>query len=335
MKICVFGAGAVGGHLAARLAKGGADISVIARGDHLAAIRRDGIVIHAPDGDIAARVAASDDARKVGPQDAVIVAVKAPSLPSVATGIAPLLAPETPVVFAMNGIPWWYFYDHGGDLDGRRLSRLDHGGALWTSVTPERAIGGVVYAPATVVEPGVIRASSRENHLILGEPNGSRSRRALEIAAALHAGGMAAEVSPRIRDDIWSKLIQNLAASSLALLAGMPVNDIFREPACAEAGRRVLSEGVAIARALGCKPEIDIEKVITAMRVLAHRSSALQDLERGRPIEFDSLFAVPTELARLMGVATPTLDLLTALVKLRLCGAGLYQDDETTNARAN
>src|SRR5262249_18341647 len=138
MKICVFGAGSVGSHLAVRLARGGADVSVVARGDHLAAVRRNGIIVRLPDGDVTARVIATDDARDLGPQDAVIVTVKGPSLPSVAASLPPLLAPQTPVVFAMNGIPWWYFYRHGGDLDGRQIARLDPGGTIWEAVGPGR-----------------------------------------------------------------------------------------------------------------------------------------------------------------------------------------------------
>ena len=335
MKICVFGAGGVGSHLAARLARGGAEVSVIARGDHLAAVRRDGILVRTPDCEIAVRVMATDDARDIGPQDAVIVTVKAPSLPSVAADIAPLLAPHTPVVFAMNGIPWWYFFGHGGSLDGRQILRLDPGGAIWRTVGPRRAVGGVIYAASTVVAPGIVRVATRENKLILGEPDGSRSKRTADIATLLRGGGMSAAIAPRIRDAIWAKLIQNLAASTMALLAGTAVDDIYREPSCAEAGRRILNEGEAISHALGCRPELDVEKIIRTMQTLEHKSSALQDLERGRPVEMDSLFVVPLEMARMLGVATPTLDLLTALVRLRLRSAGLYEDSRTSHVAQN
>jgi 2-dehydropantoate 2-reductase len=324
MKICVYGSGAIGGHLALRLAQGGAEISVVARGAHLAAIQRDGIIVRTPEGDLHARVAASADPADFGPQDAVIVTVKAPSLPSVAAGIAPLLRDDTPVVFAMNGFPWWYFHRQDGPLDGHRLPRIDPGDALWRAIGPERAVGGVVYSPLTVIEPGILRLYASDTQLILGEPSGEATARVAAIADALRKGGMKAVVTAHIRDAIWTKLIVNLAASCLALLTGQAVKDVYAEPACVEAGRRLLAEGVAIARALGAAPDLDVERVIAGMKVLAHKSSALQDLERGRTVELDSIFIVPIELARLRGVATPTLDLLVALAKLRLRSAGLY-----------
>jgi 2-dehydropantoate 2-reductase len=268
-----------------------------------------------------ARVTASDDPRQLEVQDAVIVAVKAPSLPTVAATITPLLGPDTPVVFAMNGIPWWYFYRDGQAPHGLSLPALDPGGALATAIGAQRAIGGVVYGPATVIAPGTIRAMSHDNRLILGEPDGSQSDRTASLAAALRAGGMGSAVSSHIRDEIWTKLIQNLAASSLALLTGVTVRDIYREPSCVEAGRRILQEGGAIAHALGCKPANDVASTIALMQGLAHKPSALQDLEQGRPVEVDALFVAPLELARMLGVETPTLNLLTALIKLRVRSA--------------
>ncbi len=224
----------------------------------------------------------------------------------------------------MNGIPWWYFHHHGGALDGHRLPRIDPGDALWRAIGPERAIGGVVYSALTVIEPGILQLHARDIRLILGEPSGEATPRIAAIADALGRGGMKAVVTARIRDEIWTKLIMNLAASCLALLTGQAVKDVYAEPACVEAGRRLLAEGAAIARALGAAPDLDVERAIAAMQALAHKSSALQDLERGRTVELDSIFIVPIELARLRGVATPTLDLLVALAKLRLRAAGLY-----------
>ena len=326
MRICVYGAGAIGGHLALRFARGGADTSVVARGAHLAAIQRDGISVQTSEGALHRRLPASAEPAELGRQDVVIVTVKAPALPSVAAGIAPLLGADTAVVFAMNGIPWWYFHRQGGPLEGHRLARIDPGDALWRAIGPERAIGGVVYSALTVIEPGILRLGGRDNQLILGEPSGAVTPRVAAIADALGRGGMKGVVTDRIRDAIWTKLIINLASSSLALLTGLAVKDVYAEPACVEAGRRLLAEGEAIARALGAAPDLDVEQAIAAMKALAHKSSALQDLERGRTVELDSIFIVPLELARLMGVATPTLDLVVALAKLRLRGAGLYSD---------
>lgn len=324
MKICIYGAGSIGASLAARLAHAGEDVSVVARGEHLAAIKRHGLVVHTADGVLTERVAASDNPHDLGLQDAVIVAVKAHAVPSVAA--APLLRSETPVVFATNGVPWWYFY-RCKDLafDTGKITALDPGGVIARNIPPHRTIGGVVYGPAAVTAPGIVEAKSRNTRLVLGEPDGSRSERASRIAAALRAAGIESEVTANIRDEIWTKLLQNIAASPLALLTGTVVRDIYQEPVCVDVGRRLLQEGAAVARAVGCTPRIDIEKLLVHMGTLAHKPSALQDLELGRPVEFDALFVAPSQIARALDVPTPTIDLITALVALRLRTAGLYE----------
>jgi 2-dehydropantoate 2-reductase len=324
MRICIFGAGAIGGHLAGRAAKGGAEVSVVARGAQLEAFRRGGLVVRAPDGTIEARVRASDTPAELGPQDAVIVTVKAPALPSVARAIRPLLGPQTPVAFAMNGIPWWYFYAHSGAEEAHRLPAIDPGGAVWEAVGPERAVGGVIYSACTVVAPGVVEVASTGDRLVLGEPDGSRSARLDAIAGPLRAGGLRVDATDRIRDAVWSKLLLNLVAGPLCLLAHAGQRDVMQEPACAEAARRILDEGAAIARAVGCTPRYDPDRIVASAAGLAHKPSIVQDLERGRPMEIDALFTAPLELARAAGVPTPVLDLLVALVKVRAREAGLY-----------
>ena len=219
MRVCVYGAGAIGGHLAARLAKAGVETSVVARGAHLAAIQANGLTLRAPDLTGTFAVRASDDPASLGPQDAVLVTTKAPALPSVAAGIAPLLGPDTPVVFVMNGIPWWYFHAHGGPFDGHRLAGVDPGDTVWNAVGPGRAIGGVVYSACTVVAPGVIHVESARSRLVLGEPDNKVSRRAAAVAQPLEEGGFQMAVSDRIRDAIWSKLLLNLTSGSLGILA--------------------------------------------------------------------------------------------------------------------
>jgi 2-dehydropantoate 2-reductase len=324
MKICVFGAGAIGGHLAVRLARGGAEVSAIARGLHLAAIRRDGLTVHTKDGKLHARVQATDDPATLGAQDAVIVTVKAPALPSVAATIAPLLRPDTGVAFAMNGIPWFYFHAHGGTLDGRRLPKIDPDDALWRVVGPERAIAGVVYAASAVIAPGVIELENQNSRIVLGEPDGQVSPRAQALAQLISGGGMTARVSPAIRDEIWNKLLSNLATGSLAVLSQTPISRIYEEPACLEAARRIMKEATAVATALGAKPDLDHEKRLAHGRSLNHKPSILQDLELGRPMEINGIFDAPLELARMIGAETPALDLFIALVKLRARSAGLY-----------
>ncbi|GAC1341580.1 MAG: 2-dehydropantoate 2-reductase [Acetobacteraceae bacterium] len=324
MKVCVYGAGAIGGHLAARLAKGGADVSVVARGAHLAAIQANGIRIHAPDGEIHAKVHASADPAELGPQDAVIVTVKAPALPAVAAGIAPLLRPDTPVVFAMNGIPWFYFHREGGPDDGRRLEKLDPADALWNAVGPERAIAGVVYSACTVTAPGEIHVENARSRLIIGEPDGTKSARTEALADLLRAGGLTMEVTDRIRDMIWSKLLLNLGSGPLAVLTGSAPGRFYTEDPCCEATRGILAEGTAIAEALGCRVSPDADGQIRNGRKSQHKPSILQDLERGRPMEIDALYTVPLDLARMRGVPTPLLDLLVGMTRARAREAGLY-----------
>ncbi len=325
MKICVFGAGAVGGHVAARLAKGGAEVSVVARGAHLAAMQANGLEVRTPGEHFHATVTASADPAALGVQDCVIVTLKAPALPAMAATIAPLLGPETAVVFAMNGIPWWYFHKEGGPHDGYQLDRIDPDGAVWRSVGPERAIGGVVNSACTVVEPGVIQVANTSSRLTLGEPDGTLSPRVQALAEALRAGGMGSEAVPDIRNRIWTKLMINLGSGPMGVLTQAPSSALFEEPACRDALRRVGAELTALAAAMGCPVQADPEAQIAAAGRLQHVSSIVQDLQLGRPMEIDGMFAAPLDLARLVGVPMPTLDLLVALAKVRARSAGLYQ----------
>ena len=324
MEVCVFGAGAIGTHVAGRLAKGGAKVSVVARGSQLAAIEATGVRVHAADGEIHARVAASADTQGVGRQDFVVVTVKAPSLPSVAAGVGPLLGPDTAVVFAMNGIPWWYFQGTGGAEEGRRLPKLDPGGALQEAVHPARVVGGVVYSACTITEPGVAHVENPRSRIVLGTPNGQSSERLEALAAILRAGGLAIDVTSRIRDAVWAKLLLNLGSGPLAVLTGCAPAQFFAEDACRDAARRILAEGAAIAAAMGCPVEPTAEGQIANGAKSHHKPSVLQDLEGGRPMEIDALFGVPLDFARMHGVATPTLDLMVAAVRARARQAGLY-----------
>ena len=324
MKLCVFGAGAVGGHIAGRLARGGAEVCVVARGAHLAAIRADGLRVSAPDIEVHARLPAGEDPAEFGPQDAVIVTVKAPALPRVAARIGPLLRPDTPVVFAMNGVPWWYFHGHGGPDEGRRLARLDPGGALWDGVGPGRAVGGVVYSACTVTEPGVVHVEHARNRVVLGEPSGGITPRVEAVAGALRAGGLTVEVSDRIRDRVWSKLLLNLGTGPMGVLTDAGPRALFEEAACRDAARRVVAEGAAIARAWGCRVEPDVEGQIENGRRSEHLPSIVQDSRLGRPMEIAAIFEAPLDLARMRDVEAPTLALLVALARVRTRAAGLH-----------
>jgi 2-dehydropantoate 2-reductase len=324
MRLCVFGAGAIGGHIAARLAKGGADVSVVARGAHLTAIQEHGLTVNSDDGSFTVGVAASNDPSALGPQDAVIVTVKAPALPTVASGVGPLLRAGTPVVFAMNGIPWWYFHAHGGPLEGQRLPTLDPGDALWDAVHPQNVIGGVVYSACTVTAPGMIQVAERRSRIVLGEPDGSDSARLGHIADALRAGGWSIDVTDRIRDQIWTKLLMNLYSGLLGIVGGAPLPSVMADAACAAAARNIIAEGQAIAEAMGCHVTLDTEKVFANARHSRHTPSIVQDLNMGRPMEIETMYAVPLALARQHGLRTPTLDLMVALAAQRAIAAGLY-----------
>ena len=321
MKACVVGAGAIGGQLAAALADGGADISVVARGPHLAAIREQGLTVALPEGEKAYRLRAQDNVLALGTQDAVIIAVKTPALPEVAGQIGPLLRAGTPVVFAANGIPWWYFYS--GKADSRPCLEADPDGAVWDSIAPQHAVGGVVYVAATIERPGRIAVNSRRR-IILGEPNGEPSERVTAIAETLSRGGFPAKVSETIRDEIWTKLILNLGGNLIAALAHSTLKDAFADEGCRKAAIALLKESQEIARKLGCSPRVAVERTIDDFQSLPHRPSTLQDLEAGRPIEIDAMFGAPLALAKSVGAEAPILEMLVGLFKLRARAAGLY-----------
>jgi 2-dehydropantoate 2-reductase len=228
------------------------------------------------------------------------------------------------VVFVMNGIPWWYFDRHGGPLDGTRIAGLDPDDAVRRAIGPSRAIGGVVYSACTVTEPGVVHVEHNRNRLVLGEPDGSVSPRAEAIAEPLRAGGFTMEIADDIRSALWTKLIMNMSSGPVAVLTQSPPRANMTEPAVERALRAIYAEGEAIARALGRAPVVDVETAIANSRKLAHKPSILQDLELGRPMEVATMFDAPLQLARLSGVATPTLDLLVALARLRARAAGLF-----------
>ena len=317
----MIGAGAIGGQLAAALMDGGAETSVLARGPHLAAIREQGLTVALPEGEKTYRLRADDNASAHGTQDAVIVAVKTPALPAVIGQIGPLLRADTPVVFAVNGIPWWYFYS--GKADSHPCLEADPDAAIWNKIPAQHAVGGVVYVAAAIERPGRIAVSSRRR-IVLGEPSGEMSPRVTAIAETLNRGGFPAKVSETIRDDIWTKLILNLGGNLIAALAQSSLKDTFADEGCRKAAVCILQESQAIARKLGCTPRVAIERTIADFESLPHRPSTLQDLEQGRPIEIDAIFGAPLALAKAAGVETPILEILVGLFKQRARAAGLY-----------
>ena len=319
MKVCVFGAGAIGGYLAVRLAQGsGADVSVVARGPHLAAIQARGLVLEMDGRRLTARPEATSNPGALGLQDVVVLTLKAHSIPGVVAVMQPLLGPDTAVVSAVNGIPWWYFHGLHSPFGARHVESVDPGGTIWRGIGPERAIGCVVYPSCEVVEPGVVRHLS-DDKFSLGEPGGERSDRVRAFAGLCVEAGIKAPVRPRLRDEIWVKLWGNVAFNPLSALTGATLDVLATEPDTRGIARAMMVEAQTVAEGLGARFAIDVDRRIDgAARVGAHRTSMLQDLELGRPLENDALVGAVQELGRLAGVATPTIDLVHALLRQRV-----------------
>jgi 2-dehydropantoate 2-reductase len=326
MRICVFGAGSVGGYLAGYLSRGGNEVSVVARGAHLGAIRANGLTVETPDETLNVRIAASDNPADLGRQDVVLVTVKAPALPDVAATIAPLLGPDTAVAFVMNGIPWWYFHAHGGALDGRQLPSLDPDGALWRAVNPHRAIGAVFWPACSVPSPGVVRLlAGADGGTVFGEPSNATTPRLQALAAAFRAAALPVTLTEDIRALIWRKLAFNLSAGPLCVLTETPVMDTHTEAALIACSGQLLTEGMAVAAAMGITLDLDISAIAEMNKQLAHRPSILQDLTAGRPMEIEALYGVPLEMARMANVPTPMLDVLVGLIKVKARAKGLFR----------
>jgi 2-dehydropantoate 2-reductase len=317
MKVCVVGAGAIGGLLGARLADAGHEVSLVARGAHLAAIRADGLAIRDDAGTRSRALPASDDPAAFGPQDVVVVALKAYSIGPMLARIAGLLTPDTAVVTAINGIPWWYFCGAGGRFDGAPVECLDPDGAMLRSLDPKHLVGCVVHGSAEVIEPGIVHHTSG-NTFILGEIDGRITPRIQALAAAIEAAGLEAPVTARIRDAVWTKLIGNTSYNPVAALTGALMSEINASPALIELIRRMMVEGIAVAEAHGCRMTVSLEeRFALARRLGGVKVSMLQDLERGRPLEVDAIVTAVSELGRKAGVPTPTIDGVEALVRER------------------
>lgn len=330
MKITIFGAGAVGGHLAARLgagaARAGLEVAAVARGTQLAAMAERGLELQIGDERYAARIRATDRPQELGPQDVVIVTLKSSVLPHAAPQLQPLLGPDTTVIFAMNGIPFWYLHrlDDNG-LPRPDLSRLDPGGALAGTVGLERVVGCVINSMNEVVAPGVIRnPAGAVNRFTLGEPDGSVSRRVTAIAAILEKAGLNVPVTRTIRADIWDKLLRNLSTSPICSMTGEPIGVLSRHPELFDLAKGLAAEGLAVARAHRVPTDLTLERLYPAAPTTGHKSSMLQDFERQRPPEIDGLLTSVQAFARAAEVPTPRVDAITALVVEKARRLGLY-----------
>ena len=323
MKICIFGAGAIGGLMGAKLAaKGDVDVTFIARGPHLAAMRAHGVKLISEGTEQIVHPRCVESAEEAGPQDYVLVTLKAHSLPSAAKQMQPLLGPDTAIVSAVNGIPWWYFHGLGGAYEGRIVQSVDPDGQVSALLPPSRAIGCIVYPAAEVTAPGVIEHSYGDR-FSLGEPDGSRSPRAQALSEALIAAGFKAPVRPKIRDELWVKLWGNMAFNPISALTTATLDVLTGDEGQRGVARAMMLEGQRVAEALGVRFAIDVDKRIAgAAEVGAHKTSMLQDLERGRPMEIEALLGAVVELADWVGEAAPISRTVLALVRARARAAG-------------
>ena len=323
MKITIYGAGAIGGYLAAELALAGEDVSIVARGPHLQAIRERGLKLLIEGKEKLARVRATEDPGEIGAQDYVILTLKAHSVAPVVDRMRPLFGPDTAVVTAQNGILWWYFYKLRGPWENERLPIADPGGKIWDGLGPERAIGCVVYPSCEIVEPGVVRHIDGKRFM-LGEPDGTKSERVTALSKILTSAGLKSPVRTRIRDDIWLKLWGNVSFNPVSAVTGATLEEMTENPGTREVIRKMMLEAESVARKLGVDFPVDVDTRISwGAEVGAHKTSMLQDLEKGRPMEIDALVASVRELGRLTSVPTPTIDTLLALVRLRARTAGI------------
>lgn len=324
MRIAVFGAGAIGGYLAVKLHQAGADVSIIARGPHLAAIRAKGLTLKSEGATVTVHLPATDKAEEAGPQDYVFVTLKAIGLVPAAPEIAKLMGPDTALVTGINGLPYWYFYGLDGPWRDRVVESVDPGGTLWQLLPPRRAIGCIVYPAAEVIEPGVIE-HTYGNRFTLGEPDGSKSPRVEALSQILVKAGLKAPVRTNIRDEIWVKLWGNLAFNPMSALTASTLDRLAFRPDLRAVAHAMMQEAASVAEALGAKFAVSIDKRIDgAGEVGVHKTSMLQDLERGRPMEIDALLGGVVELAELTGKPTPLCRAILALLRERARQAGCY-----------
>jgi len=316
MRICVVGAGAIGGLLAAKLARAGEEVSVVARGAQLAAIRSQGLKLIESDEPFTAKIAASDRIADLGPQDLIVLGVKAHQLAAAVSDIAPALDENTLILTAQNGIPWWYFFKHGGPLEGRRLQSVDPGGIVAARLPVDRVIASVVYSAAEIVRPGAIRHIEGDR-FSLAEIDGAKSERVMAVSEAFTRAGFKAPVVSDVRAEIWLKLWGNLSFNPISALTHATLEDICRFAPTRALAAEMMSEGQRVGEALGVRFLISLEKRIAgAEAVGAHKTSMLQDVEAGRAIEIEALLGSVIELGEIVGVATPHLRAVYALTKL-------------------
>ena len=325
-RICIFGAGAIGGYVGAALHEAGAEVSLVARGPHLEAIRTDGLGLE-KDGKVTRySLPASDRPADLGPQDYVILAIKAHTIPMILDDLMPLLGLDTAVVPAVNGLPWWYFHkaQTGTALDEKPLQAVDPGGRVWNEIGPQRAIGCVVYPACEIAAPGLVKHLDGDR-FTLGEPSMEQSERVKTLSSLMIAGGLKAPQKPRIRDEIWVKLWGNCSFNPVSALTGATLDAIGNDPESRALVHAIMTEVKSVGEAIGVRFSVPIEKRINgAAAIVGHKPSTRQDIEAGRPLEIDPLVTAVLELAEGLGIETPALAHVTALLKLQAETLGLY-----------
>ena len=316
MKFAVVGAGAIGAYLGAKLAHAGEEVYLIARGPHLRAMQASGVHVQSPEGDFVAHPTATDGYGTPGPVDFIFLTAKAHSLSEIAPKLAPLLEPETAVVSAQNGIPWWYFQRLGGPWEGTALESVDPGGVIATAIEPERVIGCVVYPSTVIAEPGVVRHIEGDR-LAIGELDSSNSDRCKRLSSALSAAGFTCRTRQHIRHDLWVKLLGNVVFNPLSALTGATLVEIATHPEAGAIARAVMAEADSVARALGVEVAISIDqRMAGAEKVGRHKTSMLQDVESGRPLELESVVGAVVELGEKLEISMPYTRTLYASTKL-------------------
>jgi 2-dehydropantoate 2-reductase len=324
MRICIYGAGAIGALLGTQLSLAGKEVTLIARGPHLRAMQKNGVKLLMSGEERIAHPRCVENPAQAGPQDFVIITLKAHSLPGIADSIQSLLGPKTAVVTGVNGIPWWYFYKLSGPYENHKLESIDAGGRFWNAVGPERAIGFVVYPAAEVSEPGVVR-HIEGNRYTIGEPDGRSSDRTDALCKALKDAGFNARIRNNIRDEIWVKLWGNLCFNPISALTHATLDEVAGEMGTGSICRLMMLEAQDVGEKLGANFYVSVDRRLAGGAAVGpHKTSMLQDLELGRPMEIDALVTAVQELGKLVQVATPTIDIVLALIQQRARVAGTY-----------
>ena len=316
MKFLIAGAGAIGAYMGACMARAGQDVTLFARGPHLRAMQEHGVRVKSVDGDFEAHPKIAANLEDVGPVDVVFLGVKAHGLTHLAPQLRPVIGPDTAIVGTQNGIPWWFFQGWGGEHEGMHLERVDPGGAIAAAIEPRRVLGSIVYFATDIVEPGVVR-HTEGNRISLGEPDGTRSDRSRQIAEALIAAGLRCPVTTRIRQEIWVKILGNVAFNPISALTGATLVQMARDPDVNALVCRIMEETIAVGAKLGLEVPVTIDQRIAgAEKVGEHKTSMLQDLEAGRPIELEAVVGAVVELGERLNVPMPHTRAVYACTKL-------------------